>query len=143
MPIVEAITKAVGVSLGGVTVDEVCSKSRLKTVSLARMISAYVVREKVELSYPELGRQFCRDHTTLIWGHSRVSDLIASGDGRAIAAVEAGVAAADNWRPDVLVMAGESREASLRQRRRELTRDLSEKIEEARQIDAELAGKPR
>lgn len=54
----------------GATVDEVLSPSRSPRVSHARQAIWYALRHHSErrYSYPDLGRLFGRDHSTIIYG---------------------------------------------------------------------------
>lgn len=52
----------------GLAPDVVLSRCRSKSIVLARMVCIYVVREygRPRMSFPELGREFDLDHTTVI-----------------------------------------------------------------------------
>jgi len=47
-----------------VTVDDILSRDRSKAVAEARAVSMWLARSKLGMSYPELGREFVRDHST-------------------------------------------------------------------------------
>ena len=50
----------------GVSPDAIRARGKTKTVNLARAVAMYVARSLTELSYPELGKIFGRDHSTVI-----------------------------------------------------------------------------
>jgi chromosomal replication initiation ATPase DnaA len=56
----------------GVTLDEVCGRTRSRAVSYARQEVWWRIRHHPEraYSYPEIARLFARDHTTIIAGIS-------------------------------------------------------------------------
>lgn len=70
-PLAKAEAERAG-ALYGLTVDEVMSRSRTKTVFEARAIAVWVLRQRNGFSYPELGRMFGRDHNTMMNSIQRV-----------------------------------------------------------------------
>jgi chromosomal replication initiator protein len=50
----------------GVSVEDLISRDRHKNVSAARHEIMYWIRTKLKWSYPEIGRLFGRDHTTVL-----------------------------------------------------------------------------
>lgn len=50
---------------------EILGRSRLKTVAKARHAAWWLCRRTTDLSYPQLGKLFGRDHTTIINGVMR------------------------------------------------------------------------
>ena len=50
----------------GVTLEDVLGHSRHKNVVIARHALMALVREETNLSYPQIGEIFNRDHTTII-----------------------------------------------------------------------------
>ena len=48
----------------GLTASDLLSRDRHKSVARARGIAMWSARTQLGLSYPELGAQFGRDHTT-------------------------------------------------------------------------------
>ena len=61
----------------GLTVDELCGKSRSRPLVTARQVAMYVLREMTDFSYPAIGRAFGdRDHTTVMHAVSKISDLM-------------------------------------------------------------------
>lgn len=56
-----------------ITVEEILSKKRTKTIAFPRQIAMYLARELTDLSLPKLGEEFGgRDHTTVIHGHKKI-----------------------------------------------------------------------
>lgn len=51
----------------GVSVEQLLSPSRAQPTALARQISMRLLRELTQLSYPQIGARFGRDHTTVIY----------------------------------------------------------------------------
>jgi chromosomal replication initiator protein len=39
----------------------------------------YLARELTDVSLPEIGRGFCRDHSTVVHAHKRIAAEVASG----------------------------------------------------------------
>ncbi len=60
----------------GVTVEDFRSKSRTRHLTTGRQIAMYLVREMTEMSLPEIGRAFDRDHTTVIHAKDKIADLM-------------------------------------------------------------------
>lgn len=59
-----------------VTVDSLRSTSRTRTISFPRQMAMYLVRTETELSYPQIGdRLGNRDHTTVLYGYEKISEL--------------------------------------------------------------------
>ena len=68
---IEEIAMAVNSHFG----VEVRTKSRKKTVALARHIAIYIACE--EFSLPEVGEYFERDHSTIIHSRKKIGDDLA------------------------------------------------------------------
>ncbi len=61
-----------------VTIDDLCSSSRSRTLVTARQIAMYLCRELTELSLPKIGQQFGgRDHTTVMHADRKIRQLMA------------------------------------------------------------------
>lgn len=61
----------------GVTLDELLSHSRSQRVAFPRQVAMYMLREESELSLPKIGELLGgRDHTTIMYGHEKISDLL-------------------------------------------------------------------
>ena len=70
-----------------IIIDEVCKfynlepsilrgQGRSKDISLARQIAMYQIRRMTNLSLKEIGREFSRDHTTVLSALNRIEDLV-------------------------------------------------------------------
>jgi chromosomal replication initiator protein len=61
----------------GVTMDELLSQSRSQRIAFPRQVAMYILREESELSLPKIGELLGgRDHTTVMYGHEKISDLL-------------------------------------------------------------------
>jgi len=61
----------------GVTIDELLSQSRSQRVAFPRQVAMYILREESELSLPKIGQLLGgRDHTTIMYGHEKITDLL-------------------------------------------------------------------
>ncbi len=61
----------------GVSLEELLSKSRSQRIAFPRQIAMYLLREESELSLPKIGELLGgRDHTTVMYGHEKISDLL-------------------------------------------------------------------
>ncbi len=54
---------------------DLVGKDRHKTVALARHLAMFVCKEKLRVSFPEIGRAFGKDHTTVISAVRKVEGL--------------------------------------------------------------------
>jgi hypothetical protein len=62
----------------GMTLQELLEGGRTKQVALARQVAVWIARRATKASYPELGRAFGRDHTTMMASERAVGRLIAT-----------------------------------------------------------------
>ncbi len=62
----------------GVEISDIMSTSRTAKVTLARQISMYIIRSMTQLSLPDIGRVFGRDHTTVMHSLEKVEKLMKS-----------------------------------------------------------------
>ncbi len=64
------------------SVEENLLRGRLKSnnIVMPRQIAMYLIRELTHQSYKNIGREFGRDHTTVISSLQKVESLIAKGD---------------------------------------------------------------
>lgn len=61
-----------------VSVDDLYGQSRTQDIAFARQIAMYLCRDLTPLSLPKIGQLFGgRDHSTVIYAHKKVSQLIA------------------------------------------------------------------
>jgi chromosomal replication initiator protein len=66
----------------GLGVEDLQGRTRAKRVSLPRQVAMYLLREVTDASLPYIGEALGgRDHTTVMYGHERISGLIESDDG--------------------------------------------------------------
>ena len=62
----------------GITIDDLCSANRSRTMVSARHIAMYLCRELTDLSLPKIGREFGgRDHTTVMSADKKIRTLMA------------------------------------------------------------------
>jgi chromosomal replication initiator protein len=67
--------------------ERLLARDRSPNVALARQIAMYLARELTDVSLPEIGRGFARDHSTVVHAHKRIAADVAAG-GPAAAAVD-------------------------------------------------------
>lgn len=60
----------------GVSVEEIRSKKRTSSVSDARKMVFYILREVTDMSYEDIGKEFGRDHSTVIYNIREMSETI-------------------------------------------------------------------
>lgn len=66
----------------GLGVEDLQGRTRAKRVSLPRQVAMYLLREVTDASLPFIGEALGgRDHTTVMYGHERISSMIDSDDG--------------------------------------------------------------
>ena len=63
----------------GLSRDRLLARDRSPKVALARQIAMYLARELTDVSLPEIGRGFRRDHSTVVHAHKRIAEDIAIG----------------------------------------------------------------
>jgi len=62
----------------GLTIDDLCSTSRSRTLVTARQIAMYLCRELTDLSLPKIGDAFGgRDHTTVMHAYRKIQSQMA------------------------------------------------------------------
>ena len=60
------------------TLEELTSKSRTRTLVTARQIAMYLLRELTEMSLPKIGQELGgRDHTTVMHADRKIRELMA------------------------------------------------------------------
>ena len=60
------------------SMEELCSKSRTRTLVTARQIAMYLCRELTDMSLPKIGQELGgRDHTTVIHADRKIRELLA------------------------------------------------------------------
>ena len=61
----------------GVSLEELLSSNRSQRIAFPRQIAMYMLREESELSLPKIGEILGgRDHTTVMYGHDKITDLL-------------------------------------------------------------------
>lgn len=85
---VDTILRAVCAEFG-VTKDDLLSKKREATISQARQIAMYLLREDAGLTVARIGRELERDHSTVLHGCGRIETAIADSDESIIQAISA------------------------------------------------------
>lgn len=63
----------------GMTGSKVRSKQRTQHVVLPRHVIIYMIKEETELSFPEIGRFFNIDHTSVIFAVNKIQKMIDQG----------------------------------------------------------------
>ena len=59
------------------SVEELVSQRRVHAIAYPRQVAMYLSRELTDSSLPKIGREFGgRDHTTVIYATSKISNLI-------------------------------------------------------------------
>ena len=62
----------------GITIDDLCSANRSRTIVNARHVAMYLCRELTDLSLPKIGREFGgRDHTTVMSADKKIRTQMA------------------------------------------------------------------
>jgi chromosomal replication initiator protein len=82
----EAIQDAAAEAFG-LSRERLLARDRSPKVALARQIAMYLARELTDVSLPEIGRGFGRDHSTVIHAHKRIAADVAA-DGPAASTVD-------------------------------------------------------
>ena len=60
-----------------VSVDDVIGASRMKTIALARCVSIYLIRSKLNISFQQIGKIFSnRDHSTIIHSFNKIRKIL-------------------------------------------------------------------
>src|SRR4051794_9717215 len=71
----------------GLSRDRLLARDRSPKVAMARQVAMYLARELTDVSLPEIGRGFGRDHSTVVHAHKRIAADVAAG-GPAAATVD-------------------------------------------------------
>src|SRR3954469_11628386 len=59
--------------------ERLLARDRSPKVAMARQIAMYLARELTDVSLPEIGRGFGRDHSTVLHAHKRIAADVAAG----------------------------------------------------------------
>ena len=62
----------------GISRDDMVGKKREKAIAEARHISIYLIREITEMSFPNIGKLYDRDHTTILSSYQKISRQVKS-----------------------------------------------------------------
>ena len=64
------------------SVDEAALRGSQKSKGIAepRQVAMYLIRKLTNLSFPEVGKEFSRDHTTAMYGIKKVESALKAGD---------------------------------------------------------------
>ena len=64
------------------SIDEATLRGTEKTrgTAEARHVAVYLVRKLTNLSYPDIGKEFNKDHTTIMYSFNKVDNMLKSGD---------------------------------------------------------------
>ena len=62
----------------GIPAADILSHTRVRQVVRARQIAMFIARKTSTLSYPVIGKQFRRDHTTVLHGVNLIDHLVAA-----------------------------------------------------------------
>ncbi len=73
----------------GVEPAALTGKSRRAEIVVARQVAMYLCRQVTNQSYADIGQQFGRDHSTVMYACSKIADLLGSEDADVSAAVSA------------------------------------------------------
>lgn len=56
--------------------EVLCGRSRVRSITILRQVTMYVIRRETSLSYPAIARLFSdRDHTTVLYAVQKVERL--------------------------------------------------------------------
>jgi len=63
-------------------VDEVALRGTKKSKGVAepRQVAMYLIRKLTNLSFPDIGKEFARDHTTVIYAVDKITSTLKNGD---------------------------------------------------------------
>lgn len=65
----------------GLTLEDLTGKRRSRDIVVPRQVAMYVLRDILELSYPQIGGHLGgRDHTTIMHGFQKIEALVANQD---------------------------------------------------------------
>jgi len=65
----------------GVSMDSMLGRDRSRSVALPRQIAMFLMREEANISLPQIGEALGgRDHTTVMYGCEKISDLMERDD---------------------------------------------------------------
>ena len=56
----------------GISKEDILSKSRQKDINHARQVACYLMKYELKMSFPQIGKEFSRDHSTIMNGVSKI-----------------------------------------------------------------------
>lgn len=62
----------------GLTVESLTSRDRHAFIATPRHIAMWLIRRRLHFSYPQIGRLFHRDHSTVMHGIAKISGYITT-----------------------------------------------------------------
>lgn len=62
----------------GVSREDMVGKKREKAIAEARHVSVYLIREITEMSFPNIGKLYDRDHTTILSSYQKIARRVAT-----------------------------------------------------------------
>ncbi len=62
----------------GITKADMVGKKREKSVAEARHLAVYLIREMTEMSFPNIGKLFDRDHSTILTSYQKIARKMAT-----------------------------------------------------------------
>ena len=62
----------------GISRADMVGKKREKAIAEARHVSVYLIREITEMSFPNIGKLYDRDHTTILSSYQKISRRVAT-----------------------------------------------------------------
>jgi chromosomal replication initiator protein len=63
----------------GISVADLHSSRRTRTVSTARMLTMFLARRRTQMSYPEIGRAMGKNHSSVVLAVQRMEQLLSAG----------------------------------------------------------------
>ncbi len=68
-------------SMFGISIEDIDSKKRTRSIAYPRQIAMYLSRELTDLSLPKIGQEFGgRDHTTVLHAYDKISLAIKNNE---------------------------------------------------------------
>lgn len=62
----------------GVSVEDIYSKKRTANIAMARKMTFYIIRKVTEMSYDSIGKEFEKDHSTVMYNYEEMEKLLAN-----------------------------------------------------------------
>jgi len=60
--------------------EKLRGRGRSKKIAHSRQVAMYIAREETQASLPQIGEALDRDHTTVLYGHGKISEQIETDD---------------------------------------------------------------